>query len=107
MGNVSYLVPSIQPMIRMAPKGVVHHHRDFASWAASDDGMRAVTDGAAALAMTAIDFMVDGELRREVRDAFRATSDNVQDVRRGASVGNDAAGADAAETAQADLLEKG
>ena len=46
MGNVSYLVPSIQPMIRMAPKGVVHHHQDFASWAASDDGMRAVTDGA-------------------------------------------------------------
>ena len=28
-------------------------------------------------------------------------------MRRGASAGNDAAGADAAETAQADLLEKG
>ena len=76
MGNVSYLVPSIHPMIRMAPKGVVHHHRDFAMWAASDDGMRAVTDGAAALAMTAIDFMVDENLRREVRDAFHATSDS-------------------------------
>jgi amidohydrolase len=106
MGNVSYLVPAIQPMIRMAPKGIVHHHRDFASWAASDDGMRAVTDGAAALAMTAIDFMVDDDLRREVQDAFRATSENLQDVRRGASVENDAARADAAEAAQGDLLEK-
>jgi amidohydrolase len=83
MGNVSYLVPSIHPMIRMAPKGVVHHHRDFAIWAASDDGMRAVTDGAAALAMTAIDFMVDENLRREVRDAFHATSDSLQGAHRG------------------------
>jgi amidohydrolase len=77
MGNVSYLVPSIHPMIRMAPKGVVHHHRDFAIWSASDEGMRAVTDGATALAMTAIDFMVDHNLRREVRNAFRAISDSL------------------------------
>ena len=79
MGNVSYLVPSIHPMIRMAPKGVVHHHRDFATWAASDDGMRAVTDGAAALAMTAIDFMVDESLREKVRDAFTASSNGHHD----------------------------
>ena len=77
MGNVSYLVPSIHPMIRMAPKGVVHHHRDFAIWSASDEGMRAVTDGATALAMTAIDFMIDDNFRREVRSAFRAISDSL------------------------------
>jgi amidohydrolase len=70
MGNVSYRVPSIQPMIRVAPKGVVHHHRDFATWSASEDGMQAVIDGAAALAMTAIDFMLDENLRREVRNGF-------------------------------------
>ncbi len=78
IGNVSYLVPVIHPMIRMAPKGVVHHHRDFATWAASDDGMKAVTDGAAAMAMTAIDFMVDGDLRRTVWDAFQIKSDDLQ-----------------------------
>jgi amidohydrolase len=74
MGNVSYLVPAIHPMIRMAPKGVVHHHQDFATWSGSDEGMRAVTDGASALAMTAIDFMVDERLREEVSEAFRAIS---------------------------------
>ena len=77
IGNVSYLVPAVHPMIRMAPKGVVHHHRDFATWAASDDGMKAVTDGAAAMAMTAIDFMVDGDLRRKVREAFQIKSDDL------------------------------
>jgi amidohydrolase len=73
MGNISYLVPSIHPMIRIAPKGVSHHHRDFAVWSASDEGMRAVTDGATALAMTAIDFMADHNFRRVVRDAFENT----------------------------------
>jgi amidohydrolase len=70
MGNVSYRVPSIHPMIGIAPKGVHFHHRDFAAWAASEDGMRAARDGAAALAMTALDFMIDEKLRRDVRDAF-------------------------------------
>jgi len=58
----------------MAPKGVVHHHRDFASWAGSDEGMKATIDGATALAMTALDFMTDEDLRRETREAFLATS---------------------------------
>jgi len=71
MGNVSYLVPSIHPMIGMAPKGTVHHHRDFATWSASDEGMKAAVDGALALAMTAVDFMTDDGLRAEVRAAFR------------------------------------
>ena len=77
MGNVSYLVPAIHPMICMAPKGVVHHHRDFTDWAGSDEGMRAIIDGATALAMTALDFMTDEDLRREIRNAFLATSVNV------------------------------
>jgi amidohydrolase len=73
MGNVSYRVPSIHPMIRMAPKGTVHHHRDFAIWSVSDDGMQAILDGAAALAMTALEFMMDVDLREKVRDAFSGT----------------------------------
>lgn len=72
MGNVSYLVPSIHPMIGMAPKGTAHHHRDFAFWSASDDGMRAAIDGAKALAMTALDFMTDAVLREKVANAFRS-----------------------------------
>lgn len=76
MGNVSYLVPSIHPMIAMAPKGTAHHHRDFAMWSASDEGMRAAIDGAKALAMTALDFMSDSTLRARVDSAFRAASAN-------------------------------
>ena len=38
MGNISYLVPSIHPMIQVAPAGVPIHTVDFARWAASPDG---------------------------------------------------------------------
>jgi len=108
MGNVSYLVPSIHPMIRMAPKGVVHHHRDFATWAASDDGMRAVTDGAAAMAMTAVDFMADDNLQRKVRDAFRAASGNPQHADEAVpTAGEDDAGGRHTHAASGDLLEEG
>jgi amidohydrolase len=72
MGNVSYLVPSIHPMIGMAPKGTAHHHRDFATWSASEEGMRAALDGAKALALTALDFMTDPDLRGRVNDVFRS-----------------------------------
>jgi hypothetical protein len=46
VGNVSYLVPSIHPLIQVAPLGTPKHKPDFATWAASPDGDRAVLDGA-------------------------------------------------------------
>ena len=55
MGNVSYLVPSIHPMIRVAPRGVPIHTAEFAVHARSEAGDRAVLDGAKAMAMTVVD----------------------------------------------------
>lgn len=55
MGNISYLVPSIHPMIKVAPDGVPIHSVDFATWAASAEGDQAVLDGAKAMAMTIVD----------------------------------------------------
>lgn len=55
MGNISYLVPSIHPMIKVAPDGVPIHSVDFAQWAGSTEGDLAVLDGAKAMAMTVID----------------------------------------------------
>lgn len=55
MGNVSYAVPSIHPMIRVAPRGVAIHTEAFARHAAAPEGDAAVLDGAKALAMTIVD----------------------------------------------------
>jgi amidohydrolase len=70
MGNVSQRVPSIHPMIAAAPPHCTIHNAEFASWAASEMGDKAALDGAKALAMTALDFLCDEALRKEVRDAF-------------------------------------
>jgi amidohydrolase len=70
MGNISYLVPSIHPMIRAAPEGTAIHTTDFAAWAASPEGDRAVLDGAKAMAMTVVDLWASPELRTAVAQSF-------------------------------------
>ncbi len=60
MGNVSYKVPSIHPMIKVSPADVPIHTPDFANYAQGPEGDAAVIDGAKALAMTAVDCWFDG-----------------------------------------------
>jgi len=70
MGNVSHLVPSIHPMIAVSPPDVPLHSAEFARWAASEQGDRAVLDGAKAMAMTVLDLWLTDGLVAKVRDAF-------------------------------------
>jgi amidohydrolase len=72
LGNVSHRVPSIHPMLAASPPNVTIHHPEFAKWAGSELGDAAALDGAKALAMTALDFLRDVELRRRARAAFEA-----------------------------------
>ncbi|HEY8173626.1 MAG TPA: M20 family metallopeptidase [Dehalococcoidia bacterium] len=70
MGNVSKIVPGIHPSIAIAPADVNGHSPEFAVYAASEAGNRAVIDGAKALAMTAIDILSDADLRTAMRADF-------------------------------------
>jgi amidohydrolase len=70
MGNVSHLVPSIHPMIAVSPPDVSLHSAEFARWAVSPDGDRAVLDGAKAMAMTVLDLWLDPGVLATVRAAF-------------------------------------
>jgi amidohydrolase len=70
MGNVSHLVPSIHPMVAVSPPDVSLHSAEFATWAASSDGDRAVLDGAKAMAMTVVDLWLRPGAAAEVRAAF-------------------------------------
>jgi amidohydrolase len=73
MGNVSKIVPAIHPTILIAPPEVNGHSPEFAGYAASDLGKKAVIDGAKALAMTAIDILADADLRTAMREEFERT----------------------------------
>jgi len=72
MGNVSKIVPSIHPMIAIAPPTVSLHSKEFAEFAKSESGNQGVIDGAKALAMTAIDVLCQPDLRDAMRAAFEA-----------------------------------
>ena len=75
MGNISHRVPSIHPMIACAPPSVVIHNPEFAKWAGSETGDKAVIDGAKALAMTAIDVLTDKKMMQQARDDFAKTAE--------------------------------
>lgn len=62
MGNVSYLLPSIHPMVQAAPDGVAIHTEAFAEYAAAHEGDMAVNVGAKALGMTVFDIWTRPDL---------------------------------------------
>jgi amidohydrolase len=81
MGNVSYLVPSIHPMIQVAPRGVPIHSPEFAGYAGGEEGDRAVIDGAKALAMTVVDLWTDAAVLAAAREEFaRIDPDGIPDA---------------------------
>lgn len=65
MGNVSHIVPSIHPMIAVAPPGTPIHTPEFATAARSADGDKAVIDGALAMANTALDIWLNPDVLSE------------------------------------------
>lgn len=71
MGNVSQLVPSIHPLVAIAPGKVLLHSPQFAQAAASEAGLRGLFDAAKALAMTVVDLVAVPEIVARVKDEFR------------------------------------
>jgi amidohydrolase len=74
MGNVSYVVPSIHPMIQVAPPGISIHTPEFAGYAGGAAGDQAVIDGAKALAMTVADLWLRPDALEGAKSAFAATA---------------------------------
>jgi amidohydrolase len=70
MGNISQLLPSIHPMVAIAPQEVVVHSTQFASAAASEAGSRALFDAAKALAMTVVDLVANAEAVVRIKEEF-------------------------------------
>lgn len=70
MGNVSYLVPAIHPMVKVAPADVSLHTPEFARWADGPEARQGVLDAAKAMAMTAVDLWCRADTMQEVREAF-------------------------------------
>ena len=69
-GNVSYRIPGIHPVIRIAPPEVALHTREFAAAAVTEDARVAAADGAYGLAATVLDALHDPQLVTAMTDEF-------------------------------------
>jgi len=71
VGNVSQLVPAIQPMVAIAPADVLMHSPQFALAAASEAGLRGLLDAAKTMAMMVVDLLAGPEMVAGVKEEFR------------------------------------
>ncbi len=71
IGNVSQLVPSIHPLIAIAPARVVTHSPQFAEISALEAGTKGLLDAAKALAMTVVDLVADPEVVARAKEEFK------------------------------------
>lgn len=74
MGNISHRVPSIHPMLAAAPVHCTIHNPEFTEHARAEIGDRAAIDGAKALAMTALDVLLDDDVRTRAHAIFAASA---------------------------------
>jgi amidohydrolase len=68
MGNVSYVTPSIHPILGIDSAPAVNHQPEFTAATVSAAADKQIYDGAVALAWTAIDAATDPELRQKLLD---------------------------------------
>ena len=63
LGNLSVRVPSIHPLLGIAPFGTPLHTSDFAAAAITEEADNGVIDGAVAMAQATLDYLADADLR--------------------------------------------
>ena len=69
IGNVSQVVPTIQPHVPIG-EGVHIHSKEFAQATMSEQGKASAVEGALALALTAAELALSPEIRDEIRKEF-------------------------------------
>lgn len=69
VGNVSHVVPTIHPTVAIVPEGVfvLAHTPEFAEATMSDSGLQGMLVATQAMALSALEYMIDPELRERVR----------------------------------------
>ena len=66
MANVSLAIPTIHPMLGLDSLPAVNHQPEFAAYCITPVADRAVTDGATAMAWTAIDAATSEPVRQRL-----------------------------------------
>jgi amidohydrolase len=70
VGNVSQILPTIQPLVSIAPDDVMIHTPGFATVTATEDALLVILDAARAMAMTVVDLLAGPETVEQARKEF-------------------------------------
>lgn len=71
LGNVSYRIPVIHPVLRITSDNVVNHSKEFAEKAGSSEAFEVALLAAKALARTGLDLLTDENLLQSVHKEWR------------------------------------
>ncbi|MCT8138292.1 M20 family metallopeptidase [Anaerobacillus sp. CMMVII] len=72
MGNVSHVVPSIHPYVKICDQPYVCHTNEFREAAMSEQGFEGLMLGAKCMALTGYDVMTNPELLKQIKAEFKA-----------------------------------
>lgn len=72
MGNVSQVVPSIHPYIKISDQPIIGHTHEFREAALSDQGFEGLMLGAKTMALTGLSLLQEPELLQRVKAEFQA-----------------------------------
>ena len=70
IGNVSQIIPAIQPMVAIAPTGMAIHTREFADAAVKPLARAGMVAAAKTMALTTLDLLADPSRVRAAKDEF-------------------------------------
>jgi len=73
VGNVSQVIPTIQPLMKIAPDNTPIHSRAFEAAAVSPLARTGALTAAKAMAMTTLDLLTDPALVKRAQDEFKRT----------------------------------
>ncbi|MBE6128092.1 MAG: M20 family metallopeptidase [Erysipelotrichaceae bacterium] len=76
VGNVSQVVPVIQPSLSISDVAIAGHSQDMVEASCSKKGMDSIILGATALAWTAIDVLLDPALLQAIKEEHRYNVEN-------------------------------
>lgn len=73
VGNVSQVIPTIQPNVSIADDYIVNHSEVFKQAACSEKGLNSIAIAAELLAKTALDLIEDPELLDQIKEEHKAS----------------------------------
>ncbi|HEU4440257.1 MAG TPA: M20 family metallopeptidase [Methylomirabilota bacterium] len=73
VGNVSQIIPAIQPMVAIAPTGMAIHTREFADAAVKPLARAGMVAAAKTMALTTLDLLADPSRVKAAQDEFART----------------------------------